>query len=265
MAGALAHQEDPQGSGDAGKVAPNLRTFMILEVLGRADGPMTASEIHRALGLPKQTIHRLCNAMEAEGILVRDPGVRGLRPGRRARLIASGILSTAHAPIARHQVLMSIAREAGETVNLVVPQEKGMFYLDRVETDWPIRVQLPIGTHVPFHCTASGKVFMSSLKGPARAKLVANLSLERLTKNTITEPEALLREIEQVAAQGYAIDDQEFVQDMAAIAVPIYDAGGQFFAALAIHGPTQRFPASTALATKELLLQSAERLGGVLF
>ena len=92
---------------------------MILEVLSRSNGPMTATEIHRALDLPKQTIHRLCNTMEAEGILVRAPGGRGLQPGRRAHLMASGILSTGHADFARHQVLMEIARETGETVNLV--------------------------------------------------------------------------------------------------------------------------------------------------
>ena len=247
------------------KTAPNLRTFLILEVLGRAAGPMTASEIHRALGLPKQTVHRLCNAMEAEGILVRDPGARGLRPGRRARLLASGVLSTTHAPIARHQVLIELARQTGETVNLVVAQEKGMFYLDRVETDWPFRVQLPIGTHVPFHCTASGKVFMSSLKRRAREKFVSALKLEKLTDNTFTEPESLLAELERVRARGYALDDQEFVQNMAAIAVPIRDTKGQFYAAVAVHGPAQRFPIETALASKDLVLAAASRIREILF
>lgn len=247
------------------KTAPNLRTFMILEVLGQADGPMTASEVHRALGLPKQTIHRLCNAMEAEGLLVREPGTRRLRPGRRACQMATSILSTTHAAIARHQVLTELARDTGETVNLVVAQEKGMFYLDRVETDWPIRVQLPIGTHVPFHCTASGKVFMSSLKRPDRDSFVAGLSLQQLTAKTITEPRRLLQELEKVNARGYAIDDQEFVQNMAAIAVPVCDSNDQFFAAVAVHGPTQRFSAKVALTRKDLLLRAAARLGALLF
>ena len=248
-----------------GRVAPNLRTFRILEVLSRSDGPMTASQIHRALGLPKQTVYRLCNTMESEGILVREPGGRGLRPGRRAHLMASGILSTAHTNFARHQVLMEIANETGETVNLVAAREKGMFYLDRVETDWPIRVQLPIGTHVPFHCTASGKVFLSSLKAAERNRLVGNLALERLTANTITEPRCLLSELDRVRDQGYAIDDQEFIVNMAAIAVPIRDDSGRFYAAIAVHGPTQRFPAHEASTRKDLLSEAAARLATLLF
>lgn len=238
---------------------------MILEFLGCSDEPMTATDIHRALGLPKQTVHRLCNTMEAEGILVREPGGRGLRPGRRAHLLASGVLATARAGYARHQVLMEVAKETGETVNLVAAREKGMFYIDRVETDWPIRVQLPIGTHVPFHCTASGKTFLSSLKPQERERLVATLTLERMTANTITEPRQLLCELERVGAEGYAIDDQEFIENMAAIAVPIRDDAGRFYAAIAMHGPTQRFPAQAASMRKDLLSNAAARLGTLLF
>lgn len=250
---------------DGNKSAPNFRTFMILEALGLSSGPMTASEIHRALGLPKQTVHRLCNAMEAEGILVRDAGTRRLRPGRRARSIASGILSTNHAPIARHQILANLAQETGETVNLVVAQERGMFYVDRIETDWPIRVQLPIGTHVPFHCTASGKAFLSSLRRAEREKLVRALDLKRTTVNTITDRDALLDELDRVRAQGYAIDDQEFVADMVAIAVPIRDAAGRFYAAIAVHGPKLRFSTEAALSRRDLMVESAARIGEILF
>lgn len=245
------------------RLAPNMRPFMILEVLGNAGTAMTASEIQRALDLPKQTVHRLCNAMEAEGILVRDAGARGLRPGRRSRLMASGILSTAHAPIARHQLLEDIAQTTGETVNLVVAQEKGMFYLDRVETDWAFRVQLPIGTHVPFHCTASGKIYLSSLEPEHRDAMVSTLKLNKLTDNTFTEPALLLQELEQVRFRGYALDNQEFVADMAAIAVPVCDPNERFFAALAIHGPIQRLSLETALGHKDLLLETAERLGRI--
>lgn len=240
-----------------------MRPFMILEVLGNAGTAMTASEIQRALDLPKQTVHRLCNTMEAEGILVRDPGARGLRPGRRARLMASGILSTAHAPIARHQILEDIARATGETVNLVVAQEKGMFYLDRVETDWAFRVQLPIGTHVPFHCTASGKIYLSSLEPEQRDAIVSTLKLTRLTGNTFTDRALLLEEVEQVRERGYALDRQEFVEDMTAIAVPIYDPNNRFFAALAIHGPIQRLSIDTLLTHKDLLVDAAARLGRI--
>ena len=64
--------------------------------------------------------------------------------------MASGILHASRLHIARHQILQDVAATVGETVNFVVPEDAGMSYFDRVETDWPFRVQLPVGTHVLF-------------------------------------------------------------------------------------------------------------------
>lgn len=245
---------------DQSHLPPNLRPFRILEVLGDAGQALTPTEIAGALDLPKQTVHRLCNTLEANGLLSRSADGKRLRPGRRTRRMAATILSHAHAHIARHQILLDVARTVRETVNFVVPQDKGMFYVDRVETDWPFRVLLPIGTHVPFHCTASGKTFMAWLRAEARKRMVHSLSLDRLTENTITEPAALLAELKKIRARGYAIDDQEFVADMAAIAVPVMDESDRFVAALAVHGPVQRFDARVAASRRDLLLDAAHRL-----
>ena len=74
-----------------------------------------------------------------------------------------GLLYNSRDHMARRQILLNIANKVKETVNFVVPEASGMNYIDRVETDWAFRIQLPIGTNVPFHCTASGKCFLASL------------------------------------------------------------------------------------------------------
>ncbi|MEO0910622.1 MAG: helix-turn-helix domain-containing protein, partial [Pseudomonadota bacterium] len=58
--------------GDGVRIPTNLRTLMILEVLGKSDKPMTPTEINAHIGLPKQTIHRLCNTLEAEGFIIQE-------------------------------------------------------------------------------------------------------------------------------------------------------------------------------------------------
>ena len=105
-------------------------------------------------------MHRLFSTLLAEGFLARDDGNNGLRPGRRLRMIASGILHASSAHVARHQVLRALAADIGETVNFVVPEDRGMKYLDRVETDWAFRIQLPVGTAV----TATHWTVRNSLK-----------------------------------------------------------------------------------------------------
>jgi len=249
---------------DAGKIPTSLRTLRILEVIAASETALTPTEINARLGLPKQTAHRLCARLVAEGYIAYVPGGKRLRPARRLRTLAAGLMSASQVHIARHQILEDVARQVGETVNFVVPEELGMSYLDRVETGWAFRVQLPVGTNVPFHCTASGKTWLASLPRERRAKVVSALRLEKLSANTITSAPRLLEELEQIAVQGHGIDNEEFVDGMVAIAVPVVDSEGRFLAALAFHGPCMRLNLDKLLEGKPVLLEAARRLSGVM-
>jgi len=250
---------------DDERVPTNLRTLLIVEALAKAGRPLTPSEINREIGLPKPSIHRICQTLVDEGFLARDSDPKRLRPARRLRNLAAGLFSASHIHIARHQILMHVAETMGETVNFVVPEEKGMRYLDRVEAEWPLRIQLPIGTHVPFHCTASGKTFLASMANRSRRACVGSLDLKRHTANTLTDAIALLAELEEIRQRGYALDNEEFMEGMVAIAVPITDPDGKFLAALAVHGPSLRFGLSSARAHADALLAVSNRLTAVIF
>lgn len=248
----------------SGRIATNLRTLLIIEVVGNANRALTPTEINDELGLPKQTIHRLCTTLVSEGFLSYEPDGRHLRPARRLRSISSGILHASRIYIARHQILEELAAAVGETVNFVVPEEDGMSYLDRVETDWAFRVQLPIGTHVPFHCTASGKCFLASLSKHMRDRMLESVKMEKLTDKTIVDTDALNTELAQIKRQGYALDIEEFMSGMVAIAVPVLDHQGRFLAALAFHGPTIRLNKEALLKHERLLQDCAARLAATL-
>ncbi|MBO9406321.1 IclR family transcriptional regulator [Shimia sp. R9_1] len=247
------------------RIPTNLRTLMILEILGRSDQAMTATEINAALGLPKQTVHRLCATLEQNGFLTRQGNSRRFQVARRLRELGAGLLYNSRDHIARRQILLDVAHQIGETVNYVVPEDAGMSYLDRVETDWAFRIQLPIGTHVPFHCTASGKSFLASLAPAARKRFVATLTLEGMTEATHTSQESLLEELALIARQGYALDQEEFLEGMVALAVPVKDPAGRFVSALAFHGPTQRVKLSEAVERVDVLHAAAKRLSAALF
>lgn len=248
-----------------GRIPTNLRLLCILELVGEAERALNPTAISRELGLPKQSVHRLCKTLLEEGYLVEDSPGRGLRPGRRARGMASGILWESQTHIARRQILTDVARQVSETVNFVVPRSDGMFYQDRVETNWPFRVQLPIGSHVPFHCTASGKTFLAHLPRAAREAMVDGLHLERLTANTHVDRDRLLADLKQIRRRRYALDDEEYVAGMVAIAVPVLDDRGRYCASLAFHGPVQRLSLQTAIDRRQVLWTAAEKLSRALF
>ena len=250
---------------DESRIPTNLRTLLILEAVGQAGDAMTSAEIGRLVGLPKQTIHRLCNVLVSEGFLARDESGRRLRPGRRTRGMASNLLHSAAPVIARRKILERVADKVGETVNFAAPGDSGMVYIDRVETDWAFRIQLPIGTHVPFHCTASGKTYLASLPPRERKKIVSATTLDRHTDRTHTNAQALLDEVAQIARQGYAIDDEELMDGMVALSVPVKNSSGRYVASLAFHGPIIRISTDTILDHLDTLLEASADLRELLF
>ncbi|MDU8929226.1 IclR family transcriptional regulator [Alisedimentitalea sp. MJ-SS2] len=247
------------------RIPTNLRTLLILEVLGRSDQPMTATEINEQLGLPKQTVHRLCVTLEENGFIARLGHSKRYQIARRLRELGAGLLHNSRDHIARRQILKDLATSVGETVNFVIPETDGMRYLDRVETDWAFRIQLPIGTNVPFHCTASGKCFLASLPPKQRHNLVQNLNFERMTSHTHVSAESLMEELAGVRKLGYSLDREEFLDGMIALAVPMTDKNGRFISAIAMHGPTQRLSIDLLVSQVDLIQEAAKRLSEVLF
>ena len=247
------------------RIPTNLRMLLLLEVLGKTGEPVTATDLGRQVGLAKQTAQRLCTTLESEGFLIRHGNSKKFLPARRARDMSAGLLFASRAHIARRQVLEDVARQVSETVNFVVPEDTGMAYLDRVETDWPFRVQFPIGSNVPFHCTASGKTFMASLPPKARSSFVDGIDLSAQTDHTHTSSASLLEDLAITAKRGFALDQEEFIEGMVAIAVPVRDLAGRFVAALAFHGPVQRMSIESAVAHKDVLTEGARRLSHALF
>ena len=232
----------------SGETIPtNLRLLLVLEEVAKSGVPVTPTDVNASLGLPKPTIHRLFTTLEDEGFLQRDLDGRTYSPGPRLRTLSAGILSSLRIRTARLAILRKLSREIGETCNITLPDRNDMVYLERVETEWPLRIQLPPGTHVPFHCTASGKMYLSSL-APSHLDLYLQAAdLRPNTPNSITDSDALRAEIGHIKQQGYSRDREEFMQDMVALAVPILDTHGRLMATLSFHAPTQRISADGVL------------------
>lgn len=221
-------------------IPTNLRLLMVMEEVAKRGVAVKPTDLIDALGLPKPTVHRLLQTAEAEGFLQRDLDGRSFGPGRRLRALAVSTMSSEHLRTARLTIMQGLADQIGETCNLATPDREGMTYLDRVETEWPLRIQLPIGTQVPFHCTASGKMYLSTLRPHILRSVLTGRPLEQRTERTMTEIDALHAELELTRLRGYATDNEEFMTGMAALAVPVKDDQGKLLATLSVHAPVQR-------------------------
>jgi DNA-binding IclR family transcriptional regulator len=250
-------------SDDSNKTPPNLRMLSIISLLATQGQPMSIQEMINHLGWPKQSLHRLVQSLVDNRYLERQG--RRYSPSKQLSNMANGILHFAPNLHARHRILTQLSADSGETVNFVMPMEDGMTYVDRVDTNWPFRILLPIGTSVPFHCTASGKTYLASMRGDQRRRFLAGLTLDQHTDNTHTNTITLEKELKVIRRQGYALDDEEFFENMYAIAVPVFDPQGRFHAALATHGPKLRFNRDQALALVDRLKDYAAQITALTF
>ncbi|SHJ11268.1 transcriptional regulator, IclR family [Shimia gijangensis] len=251
-------------NGKEGAIPTNLRLLLVLEAMAEAGVPVTPTEVNLKLGLPKPTIHRLFTTLETEGFIQREIDGRGFSPGLRLRKVSAGILSSLRIRTARIAILNKLADEIGETCNIALPDRDAMLYLDRVETKWPLRIQLPVGTRVPFYCTASGKMYLSSLDQRHLRNYAVSTALEAKTPTTITSPDVLVSQVKEARELGYAADNCEFMEGMIAIAVPIVEANGRLVSTLSFHAPEQRLPLKDAQKYVPTLKTAAEQLSALL-
>lgn len=239
----------------------SVRVIVLLNEVARADMPITANEMSERTGLPKATVYRLCEQLLAADLIRRQIGGRGFVPGQGLVDLSQTVLAGRSVYVARHAVIERVAREIGETCNLVVPERTEMVYWDRVETEWPLRLQLPVGSRVPFHATSSGKLYLASLGEQQCKRLLQEIELKEFTENTITSPQELTEHLKEIAELGYSIDDEEFITGMTAVAVPIVDQSGRYVASLAVHAPKSRMAVSQAVGHVDVLQDAAHRIG----
>ncbi|WCM21814.1 IclR family transcriptional regulator [Paraburkholderia bryophila] len=246
-----------------------LRALAVLEQLAAAGQPYSLSQLSLRLHIPKATLMRLIESLEAQGYVTHLPDSRGsdrgITLGPKAAQLALTTLANNTFGRACRSLLRALVDALGETCNLTALDRDTVLYLERVETAEPLRLHLQPGTRVPLHCTASGKLFLAQMPPVERRAMLARLTLERKTQNTLTETNLLEAELDRLAVRGIGIDNEELVRGMVAVAVPVRDASGaHLLAALAIHAPTARASLSDLLKSVPRLKEAALKLAPLL-
>ncbi|MFK7994969.1 MAG: IclR family transcriptional regulator [Granulosicoccus sp.] len=239
------------------------RVLDILSAIAAADRPLSPTEIAETLSLPKASVHRLCTTLEEQGYLQTRMSGRGLQAGRCLQTLALGVLSAAPFQAQRRTILKSLSEEIGETCNIAVPEGAEMIYFDRAETHWPVRINLQVGSRVPAYATAGGKMYLSTLSEARLDRILKNTRLQRYTQNTLVTISALQADLEAVAKRGYSLDNEEYLDGMVAMAVPVVNSSGRLYATLSFHAPCMRVPFSAVSSFLPQLQAASKQLSAL--
>lgn len=237
------------------------KAFSILEIIAAGRQPMAMAEIVRASGLTKPTAHRITSMLAEMGFIERDTLKRGFVEGPRLIKLSLDTLGAAAPRTLRHTILRSISEQIGETCNFGILVGSEVLYLDRVEAKWPLGLRLEAGSRVPAHCTAIGKLLLSQMPLRERQQTIAAMPLARYTGRTLTDPLRLAQALDRIAASRIGIDDQEFIDGVVCVAVPVSANNGQVVGCIAISAPEARVPLEQALTFIPRMRDAAARLG----
>ncbi len=224
---------DSQNDEDGG-IETTHRTFTILETLRDHDGA-TISELARRMDLPKSTVFRHVKTLNSLGYVVDIDGeqylsFRFLEFSEQARTRETGYT-------AAKEKVFELGQETDERALLLVEEQGEGVYVHRTgDISDPM-----IGKRRPLHSLACGKTILAAKSDDEIEEYVAKTELEKHTDNTVTDPEALFEELETIRERGYAVNEQEYMDGLAGVAVPVYTPEDDCLGGLGVFGPTSRF------------------------
>ena len=242
--------------------AAAVRAFRVLEVVAQHTDGCSLAQVVEAVGLPKQTVHRIVGQLQFAGLVMREPGTRRVQLTPRVERFGISAIMNGPGRSQRHAILSSLVETIGETCNLAALVGTEVVYLDRVETHWPLRLMLQPGSHVPLHATSSGKLLLSLMPKPQRERLISELPLRSFTEATIVDRDSLERELEETRKRRVGINRAEHLRGMFGIAVPVMLDRRRACAALAIQAPEGRSTIDELMSHVPALREAASRIAG---
>ena len=162
------------------------KSLAVLETVIERPGPAKLGTLTLRLGMPKQTVHRIVRQLAEEGLIERTVSGDGYVAGRRLKRLGERTLFQCLQATPVRAILQRLVDDLEETCNIGVLDGAEVIYVERVECDWPLRMQLQPGSRVPAYCTGIGKMLLASLDARTRRRLVENMSLQSFTERTIT-------------------------------------------------------------------------------
>ena len=228
--------------------------FKIIELLENHSN-LRLQDISNMLDVNKSTAHRFLKVMLENGLVKKNEDNGRYSLGLRFLNISTKIIDSIDVRKIAHPYLIELEEATGETVHLTTFDGKNIVYIDKIESNKPIRMYSKIGNIAPVHCTAVGKVILAFNKKEKIDEIIKNIDFTRYTKNTITDEETFRNCLEETRKNGYAVDDSEYEGSICCIAAPVRDYSKRVNSAVSISAVVSRTKLPGLLSFKELLLE----------
>ena len=217
---------------------PLSKVFTVIEtVVNRQDRGATYSEIISEIDLPKSSVHRILKDLAALDYLNYDPATKRYFGSLRFGALGAQVMANFRLRDHIHPFLLELQHDTQHTANLGILDGTQGVFVDKIESrDFGIKLFSEIGKPFPLHCTSLGKILLA-FSPPSTLEKLLEQPLSAKTDKTITRPEDLRKELENVVNQGYALDDEEITRGIMCVAGPVFDFDQHLLGAISIAFP----------------------------
>lgn len=239
-------------------VQPVMKALKVLELVALKGHRISLTAVAEELDLPKTTAFRYLQTLSAAGFVSYDKASDRYSIGTRFRTVAANDTSIQRLRDLSIPYMRRLHAAFNETINLGIPSDHHIVYIDIIESTRALRMQARIGSRDPLHSTALGKAVLAYLPEAERLSLLADSLAER-TYRTITDVKALKRQFGDIVQSGFAVENGENEEGASCIGVPILAGEARPVAAISLSAPERRLtPEIRAAAIKELKRAASE-------
>ena len=215
------------------------RALDILLCFTRDEPTRSLTQIAESIHMSKTTVHRLLATLENKRFIIRDSNTGLYRLGLRFIEMASIVLQDVELHRWAQPYLQRLAQEYGETVDLSILDGSHVVYLEVIESPQRVKLAAAVGQRLPAFFTASGKALLAYLPEEQTRKIISD-NLSETADNHALPVSEMISDLRITAERGYAISEQEYEEEINAVAAPIFDRDRQPIASIAIVGPSYR-------------------------
>ncbi len=216
------------------------RGLRLVEAVALNGARTSLAEAARRTGLHRSTAHHLLQTLVSLGYLRQDAETRAYELAAKPFQITGRIWSPEQLAAIAQSSLAELTRRSGEGSSFSVYRDGAVTVVAKCEHDGPVRVVQDLGARRPLHCTAVAKAILPWVPEPELAGLLARMRFARHTPKTLVTRAAFEAELRRIRAAGYALDDEEHIEGIRCIAMPVFGHAGQVLGSMCALGPKSR-------------------------
>ena len=236
------------------------RALLILRELASSRQPLTLSELAARVGASRSSVFNILTTLQQHGIVAKEARHKTYQLGVAIFELGSAYLGQVSLVPAFNTVAQRIVQACQETVKLAVLDGRDIVYLGKQEGLYSVRLVARIGSRVPAHGTAVGKILLAQLDDAELESLYLEYDFPARTQHTIRSFELLLEQLKEARRLGYAFDREEAAIGLTCVAAPIRDHSRSVVAAMSIGVPHDRLTKGRLEELRELLVNGAQEL-----